>query len=186
VTTIDPFAFKGNPLNIITIGANVDLGYVDTGGVEGAVNRVDVFDNSFDIFYINNGKKAGTYTLNNGVWTFGGLIFHVGYVHDTNMNQLADRSKIKYGDGGETVIIYSNVDLYEFKIFNNETDYLSGDINVSLNVLSTSNYLEYMTNIPEGIPAEAIQFKTADGKTHYYWLGYSGIDGTVVAMRVEG
>jgi len=102
------------------------------------------------------------------------------------MNQLADRSRIKYGDGGETVIIYSNVDLYEFKIFNNGADYLSGDVNVSRNVLSTSNYVEYMTNIPEGMPAEAVHFKTADGKEHYYLLQYSGMDGTVFASRAEG
>jgi len=177
VTGIDAMAFNDNPLTSITIGANVYF--------SGSPSGYTVFNEDFDDFYNNNDQRAGTYTLNNGVWTFGGLIFYAGYVHDTDMNQLADRSKIKYGDGGETVIIYSNVDLYDFKIYNNTAGYHS-DVKAARNVLSTSEYLEFMTNIPETMPIETVCFKTADGKEYEYLLGYSGMDGTVVAMKVEG
>jgi len=183
VTTIGVGAFERNPLTGITIGGDVELVYNSSYAMPTA------FDNNFDNAYKNNGRQAGTYTLNNGAWSLPGLQglgFYVGYVHDTDMDQLAGRSKIKYGDGGETVIIYSNVDLYEFKIFNNGADYLSGDVNVARNVLSASTYLEYMTTIPEGMPAEAVHFITGAGEEYYYQLGYSGMDGTVVAIRVEG
>jgi hypothetical protein len=47
-----------NLLTTITIGANVKL----AGG------REPSFDDGFDDFYGNNGKKAGTYTLSGGRW----------------------------------------------------------------------------------------------------------------------
>jgi len=64
VTQIDGAAFAGNKLTSVTIGANVELGGYDRIG-----DRYDAFDDDFDTFYNNNGKQAGTYTLNNGVWT---------------------------------------------------------------------------------------------------------------------
>jgi len=181
VKYINRDAFKNNPLTSITIGADVELGLTPGLGVTGFG-----ISQAFDNYYNDGGKQAGTYILNNDAWSLKGLNFYVGYAHDTDMNQLAGRSKVTYGSGGETVIIYSNIDLYEFKIFNNGADYLSGDVNVARNVLSASTYVEYMTTIPEGMPAEAVHFKTADGKEHYYLLEYSGMDGTVVASRVEG
>jgi len=59
VTTIGNSAFEENPLTSITIGPNVELGR-------------DVFDNNFNTVYNNNGKQAGTYTLNNGEWNLAG------------------------------------------------------------------------------------------------------------------
>jgi len=53
-------AFDDNPLTSITIGANVELD-----------ERVS-FENGFDTYYDSNGKKAGTYTLHNGVWSLSG------------------------------------------------------------------------------------------------------------------
>jgi len=62
-------AFYGNPLTSITIGANVELG----GHVRGdAYSPQPAFSKAFDSSY-NNGKQAGTYTLNNGVWSLGGI-----------------------------------------------------------------------------------------------------------------
>jgi tetratricopeptide (TPR) repeat protein len=60
VTEIDQGAFSGNRLTAITIGANVKLG-------QGA------FDNGFDDFYHDNGKKAGTYVVDGYQWIFQNL-----------------------------------------------------------------------------------------------------------------
>jgi len=69
VTEIRGDAFYGNPLTSITIGANVELG----GHVRGdAYNPQPAFNLDFDTFYNTNGKQAGTYTLNNGVWSLSG------------------------------------------------------------------------------------------------------------------
>jgi hypothetical protein len=48
VTTIEDYAFSGNALKSITIGANVKLG-------------PGCFAYGFDSYYNNNGKKAGIY-----------------------------------------------------------------------------------------------------------------------------
>jgi len=61
VTVIGVGAFFDNPLTSITIGANVTFDYPG--------EPVGVFNSGFDTAYENNGKQAGTYTLNNGVWT---------------------------------------------------------------------------------------------------------------------
>jgi len=66
VTYIQQMAFITNELTSITIGANVELGRNMGDGWASA------FDNGFDTFYRNNGKQAGTYTLNNGVWSLSG------------------------------------------------------------------------------------------------------------------
>jgi len=60
-------AFDDNPLTSITIGANVELD-----------ERVS-FENGFDSAYNDNGKKAGIYTLNNGVWSLAGSVAKTGY-----------------------------------------------------------------------------------------------------------
>jgi len=69
VTAIEGYAFADNPLTSITIGANVDLGgYAISGlGVNGPA-----FSEAFDNYYNKNGKKAGEYTLHNGVWSYSG------------------------------------------------------------------------------------------------------------------
>jgi len=64
VTEIGGAAFNNNQLTSITIGANVKLGGLDSYGR----GPLDTFDD-FDVAYNDNGKQAGTYTLNNGVWT---------------------------------------------------------------------------------------------------------------------
>jgi hypothetical protein len=56
VNLIEAAAFSHNPLTSITIGAGVELEYPS-------------FDDGFDNFYETNGKKAGTYVLNNGQWS---------------------------------------------------------------------------------------------------------------------
>ena len=56
VTSIQLNAFRFNPLASITIGANVKLGNM-------------VFNDSFDRFYNEQGKKAGTYVLRGGSWS---------------------------------------------------------------------------------------------------------------------
>jgi hypothetical protein len=60
VTSIGGSAFRRNQLTSITIGANVTW----RGGPS-----IPSFDNGFDAFYDQNGKKAGTYTFNNGAWS---------------------------------------------------------------------------------------------------------------------
>jgi hypothetical protein len=51
-------AFVNNPVASITIGSEVLL-------------HKTSFDNGFAAFYNRNGKKAGTYVLNNGAWSIG-------------------------------------------------------------------------------------------------------------------
>jgi len=64
VTEIGGLAFENNQLSSITIGANVKLGGLGPFGK----GPYDAFDD-FDVAYNSGGKLAGTYTLNNGVWT---------------------------------------------------------------------------------------------------------------------
>jgi hypothetical protein len=56
VTNINYGAFLENRLTSITIGSNVSI-----------INKA--FDSEFDAFYQAQGRKAGTYTLKNGVWS---------------------------------------------------------------------------------------------------------------------
>jgi hypothetical protein len=59
VTEIGNGAFENNPLVKITIGAGVEL----YGGIY-------PFEEPFCVFYINSGRKKGTYIKNNGAWEF--------------------------------------------------------------------------------------------------------------------
>jgi len=56
ITSIDDNAFSNNQLTSITIGSNV------------RIRDNNAFDNGFVQAYEQYGKKAGTYTLNNGKW----------------------------------------------------------------------------------------------------------------------
>jgi len=69
VTTIGDEAFRMNPLTSIVIGANVLIGGGDSPSDAGPYQ---VFNNNFNKAYHANGKQAGTYTLNNGVWSLDG------------------------------------------------------------------------------------------------------------------
>jgi len=65
VTTIWGLAFAENQITSVTIGANVD--FKEYGHV-GAFDR----DDDFERVYYGNGRQAGTYTLNNGLWSLAG------------------------------------------------------------------------------------------------------------------
>jgi len=67
VTTIDGGAFYKSQLTSITIGANVDIRAGHIGSRTGEMIYYGI--EAFDQVYNNNGKQAGTYTLNNDVWT---------------------------------------------------------------------------------------------------------------------
>jgi len=56
VTSIGVNAFADNPVTSITIGQNVKLGLDDKN------NGVDGLRNGFNTVYVNNNRKAGTYT----------------------------------------------------------------------------------------------------------------------------
>lgn len=56
VTRIDERAFAGNQLTSITLGTNVRFDHSS-------------FPNNFYEFYISQDRRAGTYTLNDGIWT---------------------------------------------------------------------------------------------------------------------
>jgi len=64
VTRIWPFAFENNPLTRISIGAYVELGEFNLAG-----QYFPSFDLGFDEFYLAQGRRAGTYTWNNGGWS---------------------------------------------------------------------------------------------------------------------
>jgi len=74
VTVIKVSAFYGNPLTSISIGANVYIGFADDDGQPDAA-----FSEAFVNYYNSGGKKAGTYTLNNGVWSLAGGVATKGY-----------------------------------------------------------------------------------------------------------
>jgi len=63
VTSIEHYAFRGNQLTSVTIGADVSIGQ-------------QAFDfsrrnlPSFYSAYLNNGNRAGVYTLTDGRWNF--------------------------------------------------------------------------------------------------------------------
>jgi len=63
ITNIAYNAFIFNPINRITIPANVQL--ENRGGWESGV-----FSDSFDNYYKENNKKAGTYIYRNGRWNY--------------------------------------------------------------------------------------------------------------------
>ena len=120
--------------------------------------------------------------------------FFVDYIHHVDMIQLTQNREIIYFEtyghwdtsGKEKIIIYSNVDLHNFKIFNIGDDFLEGgEVNYTRDVLLSTFALEYVTYIPEGQPVEGIFFYTDDGKEHVYLLGYSGIDGRVAIIEME-
>ena len=58
--------FYGNPLSVITIGADVTVG--EPKGNVGDPPFYS-FDSDFDLFYNANGQKAGTYVTDNGTWS---------------------------------------------------------------------------------------------------------------------
>ena len=110
--------------------------------------------------------------------------FSVNYIQDADMSRLANRNIIGYGTAGEKIIIFADVDLSDFKIYSIGTDsednssFIENTV-FSLGVLQSNSAIEYSTYIPEGMPAEALSFKTPDGETHTYKLGVSGTDGKV-------
>jgi hypothetical protein len=57
---IDSAAFAGNQITNINIGSNVSMIGEDYYS----------FDNGFDVFYINNGNRRGSYTYKNGRWNY--------------------------------------------------------------------------------------------------------------------
>jgi hypothetical protein len=76
VTTIGNGAFGMNQITSVTIGANVDIGQVHYNSNTNFSFLMNVSDNSAfrDIklyeCYNDNGKKAGTYTLNGNDWNY--------------------------------------------------------------------------------------------------------------------
>jgi len=68
ITRIVDRAFAENPLSSITIGADVSLG--EQIGNDIGDPPYYSFDIDFDDFYDNNGKRAGTYVLNEGAWEY--------------------------------------------------------------------------------------------------------------------
>jgi hypothetical protein len=71
VTVIGVSAFLYNDITNITIGANV----LFDRGSDFAFPWLPVFENGFDKFYQDNGRKAGKYIFINGTWTIDELIF---------------------------------------------------------------------------------------------------------------
>jgi len=92
-------------LTSITIGANVEIGLFDTGSHE---VRVEAFDNTFDNIYNNNGRQAGTYTLNNGVWSLGGTTLQPAATPETNFT-FENGTITKYNGATGTVVIPSQI-----------------------------------------------------------------------------
>jgi len=63
-------AFFWNPLESITIGANVEFGELSgENEYEGAWRFTPFEGTGFEEFYIEHGRRAGTYTFNNGYWS---------------------------------------------------------------------------------------------------------------------
>jgi len=117
--------------------------------------------------------------------TNNGITFFAGYIEHINTGNLANRDRIEFGDGAETIIIYSDKDLHDFKIFDAGANFLEGgDIYFTRDRLLNTEYLVYSTNIPKGDPAEGIYFYIYDGAGDYvYLLSYSEAGGTVVAIE---
>jgi hypothetical protein len=87
VTHIETVAFRGNQITSITIGSNVDIYKPEAPGeselfdafmsdIRNLLNDQEfyyyTFENDFDFFYRNNGKKGGIYTFRNNRWLFSG------------------------------------------------------------------------------------------------------------------
>ncbi|MCL2801195.1 MAG: hypothetical protein FWD28_05515 [Treponema sp.] len=115
--------------------------------------------------------------------------FYAGYYRDVYIDHLRDREIMYIGSGLEQVYFYSNIDLFEFKILAIGSDenfnFFTERIIFSVDVLSFKTALEYSTYVPQGIPAEAVSFRTADGKEHVYLLQSSGLDGSLTVIKLE-
>ena len=113
--------------------------------------------------------------------------FFAGYFHNAYIDILETKEIIHYGTGSEIVYFYCNVDLYEFKVLAVGTDedfnFFAERTVLSLGIFSSDIALEYSTYIPDGIPVEAVSFKTADGTSYSYLLQLSGFDGSVVTTE---
>lgn len=81
LTTIGPYAFEFNQIKSVTIPSSVTsiqekaftsnpLTSITIIGTETRNHGIDSFDNNFNDFYEKQGRKPGTYTLNNGRWSF--------------------------------------------------------------------------------------------------------------------
>jgi len=64
ITRIFGGAFSGNQITSVTIGENVE--FIDYFY---HIGLMPIFDNNFEYFYNENGRRAGTYIFNNGQWS---------------------------------------------------------------------------------------------------------------------
>ena len=79
-------------------------------------------------------------------------------------------------EGGERIIIYADIDLYDFKIssitFDEDFNFHFDDIIFKIDMLPTGYYVEYVTATPETMPFEAISFAVGSCNTDQYYVPY--------------
>jgi hypothetical protein len=137
-----------------------------------------------------------------------GFPVYMNLDYNFGIKDYQSRNTIRYGDFdseyGEHIIIYSDIDLYDFKIssitYDEEINFYFEDIVFSLDMLPTGYSVEYVTTTPEGIPFEAISFAVGDcmadkyydpncpdcyGTVYSYLLHYNGKDGSTCVYAGE-
>ncbi len=121
-----------------------------------------------------------------------GSPLYINLDHNLKIKNYENKKAIKFKNihgSGEHIIIFSDSDLYDFKIsnisFDDDINFYFEDVAFSLNVLSSENFLEYKTTTPEGAPYEAISFTDKDGIDHSYALSYNGRDGSTCAVKIK-
>jgi len=187
---MDTGGYGGFGVMVYPPGVQINLFYMD-GGVRKIAETIETDTTKVRITAGQDGpsSSAEVYYRESeaprAAASSGGLNFSVTYIQHADMNHLANRKIIRHGEGYEKIIISADADIYEFKIYSlgmvyDEFLFFAEDIVYSLDTLQASSAIEYTTLVSEGIPAEAISFKTADGAMYSYTLGVSGMDGTVI------
>ncbi|MCL2739804.1 MAG: hypothetical protein FWE47_01225 [Oscillospiraceae bacterium] len=116
-----------------------------------------------------------------------GVSLYINLDNNLIQSDYEDREVIKVSSprewGNERIVIFSDTDLYDFKISNiswyGNTDIFLFEKDIfSLDVLTPGNYIEYKSETAETIPFEAISFTDSNGEMHAYVIVYNGYDGS--------
>lgn len=124
----------------------------------------------------------------------GGFPLYINYdynlkLEDYQNRKLKEREPTTVGSS-ENIIIYCDKDLYDFRLseisFNDGVNYDFEKVIYYFGDLASDSYIKITTNIPEGMPYEAVSFTDENGIVYSYILHYNGRDGSTCAYPYKG
>jgi len=123
-----------------------------------------------------------------------GFPLYILQAEDFDISQINDsqnREAIKHSNahGNTPVIIFCDADLYDFRVSNlsidDDVNFYFEDTVFHIEKLTPDYFIEYMTELPCGIPFEAISFMDKSGKIHSYVLHNDGEGTMSIAQKTE-